>query len=120
MTDHAKELEADYPKFLDEVASVFNESSPYNDNVGQAMREAADELRRLQTENASLWALASLGYWCLDNSQNEDYVYVAGEENIIDKAETLGLLKVQGMGNHVTITETDLAKLPEKPEGDKR
>ena len=43
----------DYPKFLEEVASVFNESSPNNDNVVQAMRGAAAELRRLQKIEAA-------------------------------------------------------------------
>ena len=78
--------------------------------MDEVIRLAA-AVRRLKAENDSLRALAWLGRWCLDNSQNEDYVYVAGEENIIDKAEALGLLKVLGMGDHRTMVETDLAKV---------
>lgn len=73
----------------------------------------SDQVQRLRVENARLRALAKLGRWCLDTSKDQDIVYVAGEENILDKAEELGLLKILGCKDHVTVTETDLAKLPE-------
>ena len=98
---------------------MFKKLTPsWSDDTEGKMQAAANaiydllaEVKHLRAENESLLALATLGRWCLDNSQNDDYVYVAGEENIIDKAETLGLLKVQGMGDHRTMMETDLAKV---------
>lgn len=81
--------------------------------VDEVIKLAA-EVRRLHAENASLWALAKLGRWCLDTAKNDDCIYVYGEENIIDKAEELELLKVGRINDDVTITETPLAQLPEK------
>ena len=86
------------------------------DLIGAAAKTVLQELQRLQAETESLWALAKLGRWCLDTGKSNDCIYVYGEENIIDKAEELKLLKVGGINDDVTITETPLAQLPEKRE----
>lgn len=118
----------DYPKFLDEVARVFNDSSPYNDNVGQAMRGAAAELRRLQDENGSLWALAKFGRWSLGfhlegyhekySSYDRDAAFDLGilEEVRVEKpcSDNCQCKFYHNVFPRNCVRETPLAQLPEK------
>ena len=92
MTDHATKIEL--------WASL-------DDQRSHELREAAAELRRLQAENESLWALASLGRKWIDlqnvTAQAIDLCGVMDNKAIV-------------MGIRVTGKATPLAELPEKRE----
>ena len=102
MTDHAKELE----RLL---------KINWNDKVSQAISQAAEELRRLQSENASLWALAKFGREML-SARNLSPIPLSDSQMdglravINDLAELCDLLKIDP--NSETLVETPLAQLP--------
>ena len=107
----------DYPKFLDEVARVFDGGAPCGGGVGQAVRGAAAEVRRLHAENASLWALARFGREML-SARNLSPIPLSGEQTeglravINDLAELFDLLKIDP--NSEILVETPLAQLPKE------
>ena len=109
----------DYPKFLEEVARVFDGGAPCGGGVGQAVRGAAAEVRRLHAENASLWALARFGREML-SARNLSPIPLSDSQMdglravINDLAELCNLLKIDP--NSETLVETSLSQLPEKRE----
>ena len=75
------------------------------------IRDEKDEktlIAQLKAENASLWALAKFGKWCLSSPEDE-----FDDTALYSKAAEFGLIKFTAYAEAI---ETPLAKLPEKRE----
>ena len=67
-----------------------------------------DEIAQLKAENASLWALAKFGKWCLSSLEDE-----FDDTALYSKAAEFGLIKFTAYAEAI---ETPLAELPENRE----